>query len=234
MRKEKQKIVMSWSGGKDSALALYELMKSSEYEVLALLTTVTEDYDRISMHGVRRELLEDQARSIGLPLEIVYIPKNADNAIYESRMKRALDDFSASGVRAVAFGDIFLQDLRTYREEKLALCGMSALFPLWGIETRIIAQRFSETGFKAVVTCVDTKVLDASFSGSCVDRQFFDSLPSGIDPCGENGEFHSFVFEGPVFKESIPISIGHSVIRDSFCFCDVLPGQIPAGCIPEI
>ena len=220
-----EKIILCWSGGKDSAYSLFEIQREGNYEVAALLTTVTEDYDRISMHGVRRSLLEAQATSLGIPLTKVWIPKNCSNEIYEARMKEALLDFQKEEINRVAFGDIFLEDLRKYRENNLAQVGMSAVFPIWKRDTRELARNFIGAGFKAVISCVDPKVLDESFAGRSFDQQFLASLPTGVDPCGENGEFHSFVHAGPIFKEPIAHRVGEVVHRDSFIYCDLLPAE---------
>lgn len=216
-------VLFCWSGGKDSAMALHALQAGREWRVTALLTTITEEYDRISMHGVRRVLLERQAESLGLPLHAVPIPPQCVNAIYEERMKEALAQHFALGVRRVAFGDIFLEDLRVYREKNLALVGMQALFPIWKRDTRELAREFVRLGFRAITVCVDPRVLDASFAGRKLDASFFAELPPGVDPCGENGEFHTFVFDGPVLKTPIAFQIGEKVVRDGFCFCDLLP-----------
>jgi uncharacterized protein (TIGR00290 family) len=216
-------VLFCWSGGKDSAMALHALRAARECRVAALLTTVTEEYDRISMHGVRRALLERQAESLGLPLNVVLIPPQCINATYEERMKEALAKHFARGVRRVAFGDIFLEDLRAYRENNLAKIGMQALFPIWKRDTRELAREFVRQGFRAITVCVDPRVLDASFAGRELDAAFFAELPPGVDACGENGEFHTFVFDGPVFKTPIAFHIGEKVVRDGFCFCDLLP-----------
>ena len=218
-----EKILLSWSGGKDSMMALYEISRDPAYKVSALLTTVTEDYDRISMHGVRRALLEDQARALGLPLKQVYIPKQATNEIYESRMRAMLEQVIKEGIHSVAFGDIFLEDLRKYREGNLALVGMTAIFPLWKRDSAELARTFVELGFKAVVVCVDSKALDPAFAGRVIDQEFLAQLPPGVDPCGENGEFHSFVYDGPLFTQAVSCKVGEVVARDSFYFCDLIP-----------
>jgi len=216
-------VLFCWSGGKDSAMALHALRAAGDCRIAALLTTVTEQYDRISMHGVRRALLERQAESLGLPLHAVLIPPQCINATYEERMKEALAKHFARGVRRVAFGDIFLEDLRAYRENNLAKIGMQALFPIWKRDTRELAREFVRQGFRALTVCVDPRVLDASFAGRELDANFFADLPPGVDPCGENGEFHTFVFDGPVFKRPIAFRVGEKVLRDGFCFCDLLP-----------
>jgi uncharacterized protein (TIGR00290 family) len=223
MPKSTEPILFCWSGGKDSAMALNTLLHQTDVEIVALLTTVTEGYERISMHGVRRELLERQAQSIGLPLHEVRIPPQCINPIYEARMEEALRVHLEKGVRKVAFGDIFLEDLRTYREKRLARVGMTALFPIWKRDTRELIRSFHAHQFRAVAVCVDSKVLDPGFAGRELDDSFFRDLPPHADPCGENGEFHTFVFDGPIFKSPIPVRTGEIVNRDGFVFCDLLP-----------
>ena len=215
-------ILFCWSGGKDSAMALYTLLAQRQYSVTALLTTVTEGYERISMHGVRRELLQRQAQSIGLPLHEFRIPPDCVNATYEARMEEALHKHCETGVRKVAFGDIFLQDLRVYREKNLARMGMTALFPIWKRDTRELIRFFHAERFRSVAVCIDGKVLDRSFAGRELDATFFADLPVGIDPCGENGEFHTFVFDGPIFQSPVQFRTGEVVQRESFIFCDLV------------
>jgi uncharacterized protein (TIGR00290 family) len=219
----REKVLLSWSGGKDSAMALYEIQRAKKYEISGLLTTVTEDYDRISMHGVRSVLLQQQAQSLGFPLEKLFIPRETSNEEYESKLEIALTRFQQDGISLVVFGDIFLEGIRKYREEKLAKIGMTGLFPLWEKRSADLAHAFIDLGFKAVVTCVDPKVLDKAFVGRLIDERFLAELPANVDPSGENGEFHSFVFEGPIFKERIPCTVGEVVLRGSFYFCDLLP-----------
>ena len=219
-----EKIILTWSGGKDSAMALYELKKTGDYQVIVLITTVTKDYDRISMHGVRRILLEYQAASLGYPLKQVYISSTASNDEYEARMQEILEEYLKKGVSTVAFGDIFLEDLRAYREENLSRIGMKAVFPIWKKDTTEVAHTFIALGFKAVITCIDSGVLDKGFVGRIYDEQFLTELPPNVDPCGENGEFHSFVYEGPMFRKSLPYKLGKIVLRDErFYFCDLIP-----------
>ena len=218
-----EEVLFCWSGGKDSAMALHALRASTEYRVTTLLTTITEEYDRISMHGVRRVLLERLAESLGLPLHAVLIPPQCSNVIYEARMQEALELHFARGVRRVAFGDIFLEDLRAYREKNLERIGMRALFPIWKRDTRELAREFVRQGFRAVTVCVDPRVLDVSFAGRELDSAFFASLPPAVDACGENGEFHTLAFDGPVFRAPIAFRAGEKVMRDGFCFCDLLP-----------
>jgi uncharacterized protein (TIGR00290 family) len=222
-------ILFCWSGGKDSAMALHTLLRLPDVRIVALLTTVTETYDRISMHGVRRELLVQQAESIGLPLHEVPIPPQCVNPIYEARMEEALRVHYDAGVRSVAFGDIFLEDLRAYREKNLARIGMTALFPIWKRDTRELIRSFHAARFRAIAACVDPKVLDRSFAGRELDDSFFQDLPPGVDPCGENGEFHTFVFDGPIFREPISVRTGEILERDSFIYCDLLPAAAVAG-----
>jgi len=217
-------ILFCWSGGKDSALALHTLLEQNEIRIAALLTTVTEGYDRISMHGVRRELLQQQAESLRLPLYEVFIPPRCVNPIYEARMEEALLLYFAQGIRRVAFGDIFLEDLRLYREKNLARVAMQALFPIWKRDTRELIREFHAAQFRSVAVCIDSRVLDPSFAGRELDASFFADLPPGVDPCGENGEFHTFVYDGPIFSRPIGFTLGEVVQRDSFVFRDLLPG----------
>lgn len=219
----KERSLVSWSGGKDSAMALYETTKEDEYEILALLTTVTESYDRISMHGVRRTLVEEQVKSLGHQIEEVFIPEKASNEEYDSKMKEALKKYKNRGVRSVVFGDIFLEDVRKYREGNLKKVGMRGVFPLWKRDSLKLVQSFIDLGFRAVVTCVDSKVLDRGFTGRMVDYDLLADLPPGVDPSGENGEYHTFVFDGPIFSHAVPFSVGDVVLRDSFHYCDLLP-----------
>jgi uncharacterized protein (TIGR00290 family) len=216
-------ILFCWSGGKDSAMALHTLLQQKNVDVVSLMTTVTDEYNRISMHGVRRELLLLQAHSIGLALHEVRIPPQCVNSLYEARMEQALRAHYAKGVRAVAFGDIFLEDLRSWREKNLARIGMTALFPIWKRDTSELIRHFHASRFRAIAVCVDRKVLDPTFAGRELDGSFFRDLPPHVDPCGENGEFHTFVFDGPIFQRPIPVRTGVVIQRDSFVFCDLLP-----------
>ncbi len=219
-----ESVIVSWSGGKDSAMALYEILKDQNYQIAALLTTVTEDYDRISMHGVRRILLEQQVTSLGFPLEKVFISKNASNEEYESNMRRVLTKYKDAGITSVVFGDIFLEDLRKYREDKLAALNLRAIFPIWKRNTQELSRSLSALGFKAITTCVDTNALGRQFADRVIDEQFLSELPSNVDACGENGEFHSFVYDGPIFKERVSYTVGEIVLRENrFCYCDLIP-----------
>jgi uncharacterized protein (TIGR00290 family) len=185
---EKEKVLFSWSGGKDSASALHEIRKNDSLEIVALLTSVTEDYGRISMHGVRFELLKAQADSLGLPLEVLYITCGDSNERYEEKLQALLENYKSNGVSAVVFGDIFLQELREYRENNLSKVGLKGLFPLWNRKSDILSRSFIESGFKAVVTCVDSESLDGTFAGHAYDNEFLSLIPSSVDPCGENGD----------------------------------------------
>ena len=222
--REDGSLVLSWSGGKDSALALHALRTEHGREPVALLTTVTEEYDRVSMHGVRAQLLRAQAAAAGIPLVEVSIPPHCPNELYEQRMAQALASAALSGADEVAFGDLFLEDIRAYREERLASAGKRPLFPVWGRDTAQLARDFVDAGFGAVVVCVDPGQLDPSFAGRGFDSSFLADLPAGVDPCGENGEFHTFVHAGPVFGDPIPCRVGEVVERDGFVFCDVVAG----------
>jgi uncharacterized protein (TIGR00290 family) len=216
------KVLVSWSGGKDSALALHDVRAA--WEVAALLTTVTEEYDRISMHGVRTALLRQQAAALGLPLEVMLIPPGCPNDEYERRMRAALQRHAAAGVTGVVCGDLFLEDIRRYREERLFTAGLRGLFPLWGRDTRALAERFLDLGFRAVLCCVDTQALPAEFAGREYDAALLAALPVGVDPCGENGEFHTFVYDGPDFARPVAWRPGELVVRDGrFAFRDLLP-----------
>lgn len=218
------RILVSWSGGKDSCLTLAEILRHERFSVEALLTTVTEGYDRISMHGVRRALLEQQAAALGIPLEVVFIPQAATNDVYQARMEASFERYRTAGVTTIAFGDLFLADIRKYREQWLARAGMTPIFPIWLRDTRELARQFIDVGFEAILSCVDTRVLDCAFAGRSFDTALLADFPEGIDPCGENGEFHTFVSEGPIFRRNVPVVRGEVVRRESWCFCDLLPG----------
>jgi len=215
-------IVLSWSGGKDCTLALYYLKQQAIFEVAYLLTTITETYQRISMHGVRYELLEQQAAALEIPLITVPIPPYCTNEEYENRMLQVLSRLKKVGIETYGFGDIFLTDVREYRENQLRRLDLKAIFPLWGISSAYLARQFTVLGFKAVLTCVDTLQLDASCAGSEYDRKLLRKIPPKIDPCGENGEFHTFVYDGPIFTHPLKIRKGEQVMRENrFCFCDL-------------
>jgi len=216
-------IVLSWSGGKDCAMALYYLKQQPAYKVAYLLTTITETYNRISMHGVSYELLQQQATALQLPLITVNIPPQCTNEEYEKRMLDTLKRLKNEGINTYAFGDIFLTDVRSYREQQLAQLSLKAVFPLWGYDTAILAQEFIKKGFKAIICCADTQQIDASFTGRDYSANLLHELPSTADPCGENGEFHTFVFDGPIFSHPIRIRKGETVMRDNrFSYCDIM------------
>lgn len=224
-------IVMSWSGGKDSALALHELMRDERYEVVELMTSVSEEYRRISHHGVREELLDAQAEAIGLPLTKIYLPTGTTtpctNEVYEQIMGGVMDKFKARGVWAVGFGDLFLQDLRAWREKNLAKAGMSGVFPIWKRDTRQLSRQLIAMGFKAFLSCVEGKVGEG-FVGRPYDEALLRDLPANVDPCGEYGEFHTFVYDGPCFIKPVAVNVGKIVMRDGRYYADLLPSDAAA------
>jgi uncharacterized protein (TIGR00290 family) len=221
-------ILLSWSGGKDSSLSLYELKTNRDYggiQIKSLLTTLTKDYNRISMHGVRRDLLLAQSESIQIPLEEVWIPSKASNEIYQAEMTMSLSKRKREdNISTVAFGDLFLEDIRAYREKFLGSIGFECLFPIWKKDTRELARFFTESGFKAIICTVDPKKLDPDFCGREFDAKFLSEIPDKVDPCGENGEFHTFVYDGPIFKKKIDVKVGEVVEREGFYFADIVPG----------
>ena len=222
---ERKPVVLSWSGGKDSALTLAELQRSKGIEVVALLTSVTRGYDRISVHGVRRALLEAQAQSIGLPLIEISLDPNSSNEAYEAAFHKALEEISVRwpDVQCLAFGDLFLEDVRAYRERLLAGTGFEPLFPIWGRDTSALAREFIDQGYSARLVCVDTTQLDPSFAGRQFDSSLLADLPPSTDPCGERGEFHTFVSAGPIFGLTIPYDTGEHVLRENrFMYCDLV------------
>jgi uncharacterized protein (TIGR00290 family) len=216
-------VVLSWSGGKDSALALWAMREELGVEPTALLTTFTEDYGRVSMHAVRRGLLEAQAAAVGVALVEVGIPAACSDEVYEERMAAAFASPPLADVEEFAFADLFLADIRAYREERLATIGRRATFPLWDRDTAALAARFVEVGFEATLVCVDPRQLDPSFCGRAFDAGLLRDLPESVDPCGENGEFHTFVTAGPIFSVPVPVEHGETVERDGFVFHDLLP-----------
>ncbi len=221
-------VVLSWSGGKDCAMALYELSRRADYEVVALLTTVSEEFKRISHHGVREELLELQAQAIGIPLDKIYLPSQnshpCTNAVYEQIMGDAMGRYKRRGVETVGFGDLFLEDLRAWREKNLATIGMQAIFPLWKRPTSVLAREIIALGFKGYLSCVEDKV-GPGFGGRSFDNQLLSDLPADIDPCGENGEFHTFVYAGPIFSQPLDVQTGQVVVRDGRYYADLLPSH---------
>lgn len=215
------RVAVSWSSGKDSAWSLHLLRQDPSIEVVALVTTLNEQFDRVAMHAVRRELLELQAESVGVPLWTVPLPWPCSNEEYEARMRGLCARAIAEGVDAMAFGDLFLADIRAYREKQLAGTGLKPLFPVWQIPTADLARTMIASGLRAKITCIDPKVLPKEFAGRDFDSQFLADLPPGIDPCGENGEFHSFVYDGLGFEKAIDVAVGDIVERDGFVFADL-------------
>lgn len=220
---DKPKVAISWSSGKDSAYAYYRIGQSGEYDIRVLLTTVTDTYDRVSMHGVREVLLEEQARQAGKQLLKVVIPPDCPNEIYEDRMGEALANIKAMGIEYIVFGDIFLEDIRKYRESRLKGTGITPLFPLWGMEPKNLAREIINSGIRARIACLDPRKLGQEFAGSDFDMGLLERLPPDVDWCGENGEFHTFVYGAPFFTENIRISTGDTVEREGFCFSDIIP-----------
>ncbi len=225
---------LNWSTGKDSALALYHLQQLEPYHISHLLTSVNEEHNRVSMHGLRRSLLDKQVAALDIPCSTVELPAQPDMVVYESRMNTAVLKMAALGCSHAAFGDIFLEDLKRYREQQLAPFGIKTVFPLWQQNTKALLQNFISLGFKAILICVDASKLDASFAGRIIDEDFINDLPDGVDPCGENGEYHTFCFDGPIFRDPVPFKVGEKVYREydapagqgsgakaGFWFCDL-------------
>ena len=220
--KTKPKAWLSWSSGKDSAWSLHVMRQRGEFEIAALLTTVNRTHNRVAMHAVRENILDAQAAAVGLPLVKIPIPSPCPNEIYEAAMAEAMARARSEGVTHIVFGDLFLGDIRKYREDNLAKCGMTPIFPLWGLDTRKLAQEMIACGLRAFVTCVDPKKLDAAFARRAFDEKFIAEIPASVDPCGENGEFHTCVVAGPMFKQKIPVQRGEIVERDGFVFADLI------------
>lgn len=214
---------MSWSSGKDAAAALHDVLRAGELEVVGLLTTVNAAFDRVAMHGVRRELLDAQAAALGLDLHVVELPWPCSNEVYEALMGAAVATAASSGVEAIVFGDLFLEDVREYRERALAGSGLRPVFPLWRRPTPALARELIESGVRAVVSCVDSAQAPGELSGRWYDHALLAELPAGIDPCGENGEFHTVVVDSPDFSGPISVTMGETVERDGFVFTDVIP-----------
>jgi len=219
----RQRTLLSWSSGKDSAWSLHLLRRNPAIDVTALLTTFNGTADRVAMHAVRRELVEAQARRIALPVWSIDLPWPCSNAVYEDLMRDMCRRALQADITAVAFGDLFLQDIRDYRERQMEATGLKPVFPVWQIPTSELAEEMIRAGVKAKVTCIDRSKLDVSYAGREYDREFLSSLPAGIDPCGENGEFHTFVYDAPVFTSAIKVEVGERLERDGFVFADLLP-----------
>jgi uncharacterized protein (TIGR00290 family) len=219
-----KRILLSWSSGKDSAWSLHVLRRRGEYEVAGLLTTFNQEAGRVAMHAVRRELVERQATAAGLPLWAVPLPWPCSNEQYEGLMAQACEKAVAEGIEGVAFGDLFLEDVRAYRVKQMNGTGLEPIFPVWGMPTRELAREMIAAGVRAKLTCVDTKKLDRSFVGRDFDEALLADLPEGVDPCGERGEFHSFVYAGPMLNAALPVKVGETVVREQFVFADVISG----------
>jgi uncharacterized protein (TIGR00290 family) len=218
----KPKALISWSSGKDSAFSLHEVRRAGEFDVVGALTTVTETFERVSIHGVRQEILRAQCEAAGLPQRIVPIPYPCPNEIYEARMGEAVASAMREGITHMIFGDLFLADIRAYREQKLAGTGITPIFPLWERPTRALAEAMIASGLEAYLATIDLKRLPAEFAGRRFDAQLLADLPDGIDPCGENGEFHTCVVAGPMFSQRLPVETGERVIRDGYAYCDLV------------
>jgi uncharacterized protein (TIGR00290 family) len=218
----KERAAVSWSGGKDSTFALYKMLKANDYQIDSLLTTITDGVNRISVHGVRESLLEKQAASLNIPLKKMYIPQNSSNEVYQQRIEEQLIELKNEGIETVIFGDILLEDVRAYREELIEKKKMKAIFPLWGQSTDELIKEFFSLGFKTITTCIDTQRVSNKFLGREIDELFINELPDNVDPCGENGEFHTFTFSGPIFKQKIDFSLGETVEKGRFHFRDLL------------
>ncbi|MBO0859347.1 MAG: adenine nucleotide alpha hydrolase [Chloracidobacterium sp.] len=219
---KRKRVLLSWSSGKDSAWALHLLRQQPDLEVAGLLTTINERFDRVAMHAVRTDLLRRQAESLGLPLRLISLPFPCDNASYEERMRAALNAALSDGIESIAFGDLFLADVRQYRERMLEETGITPLFPLWGRPTNDLAREMIAGGLRAQITCIDPRCLPAALAGKEYNNDFLNAVPDEIDPCGENGEFHSFAFNGPMFNWPVEFAIGETVERDGFIFTDLL------------
>ncbi len=216
------KTLLSWSSGKDSAWSLYTLKQNNNIELCGLFTTINEEYDRVAMHGVRTGILQAQAEAAGLPLHVISLPNPCPNEIYEERMGTFIKQTKTDKIEAMAFGDLFLEDIRAYREGNLKDTGIEPLFPVWGIDTATLANNMISGGLETYITCVDSKQLDGSFAGRRFDRDFLSDLPEGVDPCGENGEFHTMVVDGPMFNHRLAVRPGEVVDREGFIFADFI------------
>jgi uncharacterized protein (TIGR00290 family) len=224
-----KRILVSWSSGKDSAWSLHVLRQQRHYKIAGLLTTFNETADRVAMHAVRRELVERQAAEAGLPLWQVGLPWPCSNEQYQNLMAETCAKALAEGIEGIAFGDLFLEDVRAYREKQLKDTGLEPIFPLWGQPTRELANEMIAAGMRAKLTCIDTQQLDTQFLGREFDDKFLTNLPDGVDPCGEKGEFHSFVYAGPMLNREIPVILGETVVRDQFVFADLMPASLAAS-----
>ena len=219
----KKRTLLSWSSGKDSAWTLQVLRQQVDIEVVGLFCTFNKKYERGAMHAVRNELIRRQAESVGLPLELIPIPDPCSDSDYKAIMANFIEGVKSKGIECIAFGDLFLEEVRKYREDSLAGTGITPLFPLWGMPTNVLSKEMVSSGLRAIITCIDPKQLSAEFSGQVYDSSFLTQIPDSIDPCGEKGEFHSFAYDGPMFKDRVNICVGETVTRDGFIFTDILP-----------
>jgi len=220
----KKRILLSWSSGKDSAWALHVLRRKPDVEVVGLFCTINQEFERVVMHAVRIELIKQQAQNIDLPIQLIPIPHPCGDNVYGTIMKNFVEQAKQRGIECFAFGDIFLEDVRGYREANLADTGITPIFPLWGMPTKKLSVEMVSGGLRAIITCVDPKHLSTDFAGQEYGESFLERIPANVDPCGENGEFHSFAFAGPMFKKPVNIAIGETVARSGFIFTDLLPG----------
>jgi uncharacterized protein (TIGR00290 family) len=223
LNKARKRVLLSWSCGKDSAWALHVLRQRAELEVVGLLSTINEEFDRVAMHAVRTSLLQQQAEGAGLPLRLIKLPFPCSNEVYEERMGELIGAARAEGIDGIAFGDLFLAEVRQYREKMMAGTGIAPLFPLWGQPTAELARAMIAGGLRAQITCIDPRCLPVTLAGSEFNDAFLQALPAGVDPCGEKGEFHSFAFAGPMFSRPVEFAVGQTVERDGFIFTDLLP-----------
>jgi len=230
-------VCFTWSGGKDSMLALKRIINSSTLKVDHLMTTLSNAYGRISMHGVREDLLDKQAANLNIPLKKIWLPERPSMEVYTEEMKKAYSQVKNNGIRKIVFGDIFLEDLKDYRDQMLSDIKLSGVYPIWKNPTKKLIEEFINDGFKAIVVCINTKLLDKSYLGKTIDHHFVEELPDNVDPCGENGEFHTFVYDGPLFKHPVDFSVGKSELRKlsesdqagydvNFWYCDLLPKSL--------
>lgn len=226
-KRMKKKTVLSWSSGKDSAWALHILRRQPDIDIAGLFCTINQEFERVAMHAVRVELVRQQAQNAGLPIQLIPIPHSCGDSEYGTIMKNFVGQAKQQGIESFAFGDIFLEDVRRYREANLAESGITPIFPLWGMPTKKLSREMVNSGLRAIITCVDPKQLSSDFAGQEYGESFLERIPAHVDPCGENGEFHSFAYDGPMFKNPVNITIGETVSRDGFLFTDLLPGQQP-------
>jgi len=223
----KKRTLLSWSSGKDSAWALQVLRRQSNIDIVGLFSTINQEYERVPMHAVRNELLQQQAESVGLPIQVIPIPNPCSHTEYENIMGEFIAQVKEQRIDCIAFGDLYLEDIRKYREEKLDNTGITPIFPLWGKDTEALSKEMVACGLRAIITCIDPRSMPPGFAGKEYNASFLEQIPAGVDPCGENGEFHSFAFDGPMFKRTVNLRVGETISRDGFIFTDLLPEQQP-------